>query len=314
MPIKSLLGHRSQAPPEVRHVSGQHVKEFTDFLLNYPDDLVVNEETESVHLKEFTGAITKMYSEDGTTRATTSASATPSSTSPSAIRSAQDNSLLAERIKTQLSSGPAPLSELLSRLRQDYESLGRDFPYSTPENLRTFLKIYPGVFQIQGGLVSLATCSSLPPSLLRSPPPSPSKQLNASNSRISLKDRVSSVIQRAVAENNDGRLPLPRNGSSESFVPSAAAVASSSPSGELWFSHDRVRLVSQAEALEAAVREVSARWKAVAVDIKGVNLGPEGRVSSVHISNAGHGAEESGGVQTYIFDFLQLPTAMIKGI
>ena len=25
VPIKSLLGHRSQAPPEVRHVSGQHV-------------------------------------------------------------------------------------------------------------------------------------------------------------------------------------------------------------------------------------------------------------------------------------------------
>ena len=32
VPIKSLLGHRSQAPPEVRHISGQHVKEFKDFL------------------------------------------------------------------------------------------------------------------------------------------------------------------------------------------------------------------------------------------------------------------------------------------
>ena len=32
VPIKSLLGHRSQASPEVRHISGQHVKEFKEFL------------------------------------------------------------------------------------------------------------------------------------------------------------------------------------------------------------------------------------------------------------------------------------------
>jgi exonuclease 3'-5' domain-containing protein 1 len=44
VPIKSLLGHRSQAPPEVRHVSGQHIKEFRDFLAKYPDDFVVNDE------------------------------------------------------------------------------------------------------------------------------------------------------------------------------------------------------------------------------------------------------------------------------
>lgn len=45
MPIKSLLGHRSQASPEVRHISGQHIKEFRDFLLRYPDDFDVSEET-----------------------------------------------------------------------------------------------------------------------------------------------------------------------------------------------------------------------------------------------------------------------------
>ena len=49
MPIKSLLGHRSQAPPEVRHVSGQHIKEFRDFLAKYPDDFVVNDEVRSLN-------------------------------------------------------------------------------------------------------------------------------------------------------------------------------------------------------------------------------------------------------------------------
>ena len=41
VPIKSLLGHRSQAPPEVRHISGQHVKEFKEFLAKFPDEFVI---------------------------------------------------------------------------------------------------------------------------------------------------------------------------------------------------------------------------------------------------------------------------------
>ena len=37
VPIKSLLGHRSQASPQVRHISGQHIREFTEFLSKHPD-------------------------------------------------------------------------------------------------------------------------------------------------------------------------------------------------------------------------------------------------------------------------------------
>jgi hypothetical protein len=61
VPIKSLLGHRSQAPPEVRHVSGQHIKEFRDFLAKYPEDFVVNDEV--IYLKEYEGKITQRYCE-----------------------------------------------------------------------------------------------------------------------------------------------------------------------------------------------------------------------------------------------------------
>ena len=61
MPIKSLLGHRSQAPPEVRHISGQYVKEFRDFLARYPEDFVVKEEI--VYLREYEGKITTTFRE-----------------------------------------------------------------------------------------------------------------------------------------------------------------------------------------------------------------------------------------------------------
>ena len=50
VPIKSLLGHRSQANIEIRHVSGQHINEFRDFL-ERNSEFVLTEEF--VWLKEF---------------------------------------------------------------------------------------------------------------------------------------------------------------------------------------------------------------------------------------------------------------------
>ncbi|XP_056636056.1 uncharacterized protein LOC130444815 isoform X1 [Diorhabda sublineata] len=53
VPIRSLLGHRSQASPEVRHVSGQHFHEFRDFLFKHPGTFMVDDEKETVILANF---------------------------------------------------------------------------------------------------------------------------------------------------------------------------------------------------------------------------------------------------------------------
>lgn len=50
VPIKSLLGHRSQANTEIRHVSGQHISDFIAFLQKN-SEFVVSDEL--VWLKEF---------------------------------------------------------------------------------------------------------------------------------------------------------------------------------------------------------------------------------------------------------------------
>lgn len=44
VPIRSLMGHRSQASPQVRHISGQHFKEFSDFLMKHTDYFKVVED------------------------------------------------------------------------------------------------------------------------------------------------------------------------------------------------------------------------------------------------------------------------------
>lgn len=43
VPIKSLFGHRSQAPPEIRYVSGQTANEFKSFLEKNPSIFVVTD-------------------------------------------------------------------------------------------------------------------------------------------------------------------------------------------------------------------------------------------------------------------------------
>lgn len=63
VPIKSLLGHRSQASPEVRHISGQHFREFKDFLSKYTDAFVVVED--NVVLKQYEGVKAKPFKELG---------------------------------------------------------------------------------------------------------------------------------------------------------------------------------------------------------------------------------------------------------
>ncbi|CAG9770035.1 unnamed protein product [Ceutorhynchus assimilis] len=53
VPIRSLLGHRSQASPEVRHVSGQHFHEFREFLGKHPETFIVDDEKETVVLTNY---------------------------------------------------------------------------------------------------------------------------------------------------------------------------------------------------------------------------------------------------------------------
>ena len=60
VPIKSLLGHRSQAPPEVRHVSGQHIKEFRDFLAKHSETFVIRGDDDIIYLKKYEGCTSKL--------------------------------------------------------------------------------------------------------------------------------------------------------------------------------------------------------------------------------------------------------------
>lgn len=140
VPIKCLLGHRSQASPQVRHISGQHIKEFTEFLCKHPDTFRVIDEcvvlvgcenmqdvplSERLHLPQ-----------------------------PSIDTTATQQLLdyFAQRIED---SGPILVDQLFHMVTSKFPKNQWFSMFKTPNDLSTFLKMFSDCFHIHSNLVTL---------------------------------------------------------------------------------------------------------------------------------------------------------------
>ena len=132
-----MLGHRSQAPPEVRHISGQHVKEFTDFLAKYPEEFVVNEEI--VYLKEYEGKITNTFKEIEEVRI-------------DPVITNQFIQFFREKID---SSGELNVDQLFNIAVRQFGEEACGNLFKTGQDLSTFLRIYSHIFHVQNHIVTL---------------------------------------------------------------------------------------------------------------------------------------------------------------
>lgn len=140
VPIKSLLGHRSQASPQVRHISGQHIKEFTDFLSRHPDTFRVTDE--HVMLINFDAA------------AFTAQSETLHLPQPSIdIKFTQEVlDFLANCIEGQ---GPILVDQLFHYVMSNFPQDQWFRIFKTSNDLLTFLKLFSDCFNVQSNLVTL---------------------------------------------------------------------------------------------------------------------------------------------------------------
>ncbi|KAA0200961.1 hypothetical protein HAZT_HAZT005665 [Hyalella azteca] len=136
VPIKSLLGHRSQASPEVRHVSGQHSKEFKEFLMKYPDVFVIREE--NIILKEYEGATPQPFKE---------------------LEQPQVDPRLMQQVMqycaAALLQGPLYVEALFDGLASACPSNVWPKICRTPSDLCTFLKMHGNTFSVQSNCVHL---------------------------------------------------------------------------------------------------------------------------------------------------------------
>lgn len=140
VPIKSLLGHRSQASPQVRHISGQHIKEFTDFLVKHTDTFRVVDD--HVLLVDYEGAIDIPMSE----------------------RLHLPQPSIDVKLTQQMLDFFAQVIELKGPILVDqlYHLVTTNFPqelwfriFKTPNDLTTFLKLFSDCFHVQANLVTL---------------------------------------------------------------------------------------------------------------------------------------------------------------
>lgn len=151
VPIKSLLGHRSQATPEVRHISGQHIREFKDFLLKYPDVFVVREEY--VVLKKHWDTVSEGGINAGGVLERREMSPTISEPPPVDPRlTAQILDVCRTFVDNQ---GPTSVEHLFEHLavrlaKETYSRLVKN-----AQDLNVLLKMHSDSFLVQGGVVSL---------------------------------------------------------------------------------------------------------------------------------------------------------------
>lgn len=141
VPIKSLLGHRSQASPQVRHISGQHIKEFTDFLVKYPDTFRVVE-NEHVVLVNFDAAMVVPQSDQ-------------LHLPQSSIDVKFTQQVLDSFAKYIEMSGPTLVDQLFHLVTSNFPQEHWYRLFKTPSDLTSFLKLFSDCFHIQSNLVTL---------------------------------------------------------------------------------------------------------------------------------------------------------------
>ncbi|XP_060660849.1 uncharacterized protein LOC132794418 [Drosophila nasuta] len=185
VPVRSLLGHRSQASPQVRHISGQHIKEFTDFLMKHTDTFkVVDDYVMLVGSENMTDL-------------------------PARDRLHLPQSNIDTRGTQQMLDFFAQCIEMKGPLLVDqlFHLLTLNFPqdqwlrmFKTPGDLSSFLKLFGDCFHIQANLVTLLQKPKLNDSHIQQAQARSREQFNALNNnqnpRKAEQQNVSSVQQR----------------------------------------------------------------------------------------------------------------------
>lgn len=245
VPIKSLLGHRSQATPEIRHVSGQHGREFRDFLAKHSDVFVVKEEhvvLRSVLQNAAQGdAVIKQVAEEEEVDA--------------GLRD-QLTGIFEAFLRSR--GGSASLEALYGHLTARFSRDTYARMVQSPQDLSAFLRMNTHRFQVQASMVTLVE---------RGGPPS-----SGSGGGSSIQQRLKSHILKAVADNS-------------AMDHKMAGVHSAREQDQALGDMLRnVRVLTKVKECEAVVSRLLGQPGLLALDTEGVNLGPQGPLTLLQLA------------------------------
>jgi exonuclease 3'-5' domain-containing protein 1 len=295
VPIKSLLGHRSQASPEVRHISGQHIREFRDFLCRYPEAFIVSEET--VVLKEYEGKTPQPFHELEVVK----------------VDSAVTTQLINFFQQCIDMKGPLLIDQLFYYVETFFSEDMYSSIFKTPQDLSTFLRMHSNLFHVQSNLVTIVIPSAKPIENIYIEPPKVDTSVNINNNHVelndspgtpvppqtniqkqSLKQRVNTLLMKTLADNTEKDRNL---------------AASSAVNGENW----KLKVLQNTKVI-ASVKEClnfvediinKGEGTAVSFDCEGINVGAKGQLTLFQIGlSSGH---------AYIFDLVTCPNLVTAG-
>lgn len=172
-------------------------------------------------------------------------------------------------------NGPKHVEELLEAVTKSYPRESWIKLFSTSHDLTTFFKLHSNIFHVQANIVDIipynlrkaAECNEaatvnnntkIPePTSFSPPPPQP-----ASNEKQSLKQRVSSLIMKTLAENTGRDRPAGHESpTKEISSPTKMRVLQST------------RVISSTKESSAIVNDILTSHKVVSLDLEGVNVG-----------------------------------------
>ena len=249
--------------------SGQHAKEFKDFLAKFPDEFVIKEEEEIIYLKEYENQIRHQLQEGNVQQTAVQGKAINSGASSTNIDPRVTAKILSVA-REELEKCPNVTSDIdhifkqteaffreaQNNCRNEENGYELSFPFKRSQDLDTFLKMHSHLFKVQSGFVTLVPIkhlygsstnptgsvkafSSMRNSLSNedlpsengsnrvtpnSGPPSIGSSNNNSLLNKTLKQRVNSVVLKALADNSDrerrgcGRGEEPNNNVSNNKV------------------------------------------------------------------------------------------------
>lgn len=139
--IKSLLGHRSQAAPEVRVVSGRHLKDFCEFLQSQSDHFVV--EGDRVRLKNMPEPSNACIELDDEGKPL------------AGIKAKQAAVDYLRAVLEQNGEQPIPMDSFYQKFCDRFSHTVRQEVATNPKELLQFLKLNREIFFIRSNKVSL---------------------------------------------------------------------------------------------------------------------------------------------------------------
>ncbi|XP_050353477.1 egalitarian protein homolog [Nymphalis io] len=341
VPIKSLLGHRSQASPQVRHISGQRIKEFKEFLMKHPDTFQITDDN-------------VVLVSDNHRRDNAHGNSEQFHNLPVAnINTDTAQQLLDYVAQCIEAKGPVMVDQLfhliVSRFPQEYWYQ----MFKTPADLSAFLKIFSDSFHVQSNLVTLISKPKIPvmylnakPKVKTDPPkqvveekpvspappisvsPTPSDGTKSPANRIlspiesprgpqanianqTLKQRINSIVIKNLAENMvRDRVNNHLNARASEETNGLLSIRNNMM-GEAWRqkvlqSATVIANVRECATLVDSIMNVKRTAKSiVSFDCEGINLGLKGVLTLCQI------ATMNG--EVYILDIMACPGMVVEG-